>query len=177
MVRRYRRMWTDWQAPCLQSLVDLVQTQSKATLVEWCLGYAEQHLAPIYGQAFPGDERPLHALQGARAWLRGEVKLPAVKGIILQEAHAAAREAEGHPAAQGAARAIAQCASSIHAARHCLGLALYGALALAYQRLGPEAPWEELERAAAEECGRMEAALRAMAVADEPHPARIDWRC
>lgn len=81
----------------------------------------------------------------------------------------------GHPAAQAVARAIDQSASTIHSARHCIGLAFYGALAIAYDALGTSSPWEQIEQNAALECGQMEAALRAVAVEDEPNPAKINW--
>lgn len=93
------------------------------------------------------------------------------------ECHAAAREAEGNPVAQAAARAIGQCASTIHSARHCIGLALYGALAVAYDKLGTNAAWDQLKQCAAEECGSMLDALRAVSVDNEPNPAKIDWKC
>ena len=88
-----------------------------------------------------------------------------------------ARANDADPAAQAAARTIGQCAATIHSARHCIGLALYGALAVAYDDLGTKAPWAQLEQRAAEECGRMLAALRAVAVEDEPNPAKINWNC
>lgn len=84
---------------------------------------------------------------------------------------------EGNPVAQAAARALAQSASIIHVARHCIGLPLYGAVAVAYDEAGIDAPWKEVEEAAAREVGRMEAALRKIAVPDEPNPAKIDWNC
>jgi len=115
-------------------------------------------------------------LTAARDWLAGTIKLPEAKKVIL-DCHAAARECENQPAAYGAARAIGQAASTIHAATHCMGLPLYGALAVAYDTLGPDAPWAELEPAAALECGRMEAALRAVAIEDEPNPAKLNWNC
>jgi len=49
-------------------------------------------------------------------------------------------------------------------------------LTAAYDRLGTDAPWAEIEQCAAEECGRMEAALRAIAVENEPNPAKINWK-
>lgn len=103
--------------------------------------------------------------------MAGAIKLPQAKAAIL-ECHAAAREKEGNPVAQAAARAIGQCASAIHSARHCMGLAIYGALAVAYDRLGSDAPGEKIEQCAAEECGRMEAALRAVALENEPNPQK-----
>ncbi|WP_243166211.1 hypothetical protein [Acetobacterium fimetarium] len=56
-------------------------------------------------------------------------------------------------------------------------MAFYGALAVAYDQLGTAANWEEIEQCAAEECGRIEAALRMMAVENEPNPAKINWNC
>lgn len=168
-----RKMLNDWNAPYIRSLMKLIETQSKATLANWSADYAERVLLPLWREHYPNDPRPQNALDAARAWLLGAIKLPPAKAAIL-ECHAAAREAEGNPVAQAAARAIGQCASTIHSARHCIGLAFYGALAVAYDRLGTDAPWGQLEQNAAEECGRMEAALRAVAVENEPNPAKIN---
>lgn len=173
---KHRKMLGDWEAPYIQSLIKLVETQSKTTLANWCVDYSESRLLPIYESAYPNDLRPRNALAAAREWLSGRIKLPQAKAVIL-ECHAAAREAEANPSAQAAARAIGQCASTIHSASHCAGLALYGALAVAYDTVGIDADWSELERSAAEECGRMEAALRAMAVENEPNPAKLTWKC
>jgi len=115
-------------------------------------------------------------LKAAREWLSGRIKLPEAKGRILQ-CHAAAREAENNPVARTAARAIGQSASTVHSARHCIGLALYGALAVAYDALGTDAPREQLERLVAEECERMLDALREVSIENEPNPAKIDWKC
>lgn len=171
-----RKMLSDWNAPYIQSLAGIVETQSKATLAHWAVDYAERVLLPLWNKHCPDDARPQSALLAAREWLSGAIKLPQAKAAIL-ECHAAAREAEGNPAAQTAARAIGQCASTIHSARHCIGLALYGALEVAYDTLGTDVPWAQIEQCAAEECGRMEAALRAVAVENEPNPAKIDWNC
>lgn len=154
-----RKMLSNWNAPCIQSLMKLVETQSKATLANWAVDYSEQVMLPIWSKHYPYDYRPQYALDAARQWLSGTIKLQKAKSAILQ-CHSAAREAEGTPAAQAAARTIGQCASTIHSARHCMGLAFYGALAVAYDCLGPNVPWDKIEEYAAEECRRMEAALR-----------------
>ena len=175
-MKKYRKMLSDWEAPYIQSLVKLIETQSKATLANWCVSYCEEHILPIYEKLCPDDARSRNALRAAREWLDGKIKLPQAKAVIL-DCHAAARELEGNPTAQTSARAVGQCASTIHSASHCLGLAYYGALAVAYDKLGAGAPWVELEAFAAEECGRMEAALRAAAVESEPNPAKFTWQC
>ena len=170
------KMLSDWQAPYIQALMRQMETQSKRTLARWAVDEARAALLPLWNRYFPGDTRPQMALSAADAWLAGDIKLPEAKGHILA-CHAAAREAEGHPAGQAAARAIGQCASSIHSARHAIGLALYGALAIAYDKLGNEAPWAELEQAAAQECMRMLASLYAVSVENEKNPSNIVWHC
>lgn len=176
-MKAYRKMLNDMNAPYLQSLMGLIETQSKTTLANWCIDYAQKHILPIYVKAYPGDNRPQSALTAASDWLAGKVKLPYVKNIILNECHAAAREAEGSPAAQAAARTCGQAAASVHSPRHSIGIALYGALAVAYDKLGADAKWDVLLQTAAAECGEMEAALRAVAVENEPNPAKIKWEC
>lgn len=171
-----RKMLSNWEAPYIQSLMKLIETQSKATLAIWAVDYSDQVMLPLWCKYYSDDLRPQYALNAAREWLSGTIKLPQAKSAIL-ECHAAAREAEINPVAQAAARAIGQSASTIHSARHCIGLAFYGAIAVAYDRLGTDAPWGQIEQCAAEECGRMEAALYASAVQDEPNPAKIDWKC
>ena len=170
-----RKMLSDWDAPYIQAIVKLIETQSKTTLANWSVDYAGQRLLPIFEAGYPGDMRPRQALIAARAWLSETIKLPQAKAAILA-CHAAAREAETNPAAQAAARAIGQSASTIHSATHCIGLAAYGALAVAYDTLGTNVPWEKLERCAAGECERMLEALHAVAVENEPNPAKINWK-
>lgn len=171
-----RKMLSDWDAPYIQVLVRLIETQSRATLAIWAVDYAQQIILPLWTKYYPNDVRPQNALDAAREWLAGTIKLPPAKAAIL-ECHAVAREASPNPAAQAAARAIGQSASTIHSARHCIGLALYGAIAVAYDRLGPTAAWPQVEQCAAVECGRMLEALRAVAVENEPNPAKINWKC
>lgn len=171
-----RKMLGDWKAPYIQSLMRLIETQSKVTIANWCMSYAEEHILPIYRKFFPEDERPIDALHAGRDWLDGKIKLPVAKKMIL-DTHAAAREAEANPAAQAAARTIGQAVATIHAPTHSLGLAFYGAAAIAYDRVGINEKPEVYEQIAAEVCSKMEAALRAVAVENEPNPAKINWNC
>lgn len=174
---KLRKMLGAADSPYIVSLMRLIETQSKTTIVAWCLDYAEEHILPIYVQTFPQDGRPRLALTAARDWMAGRLKLPEVKRIILQECHAAAREAEAYPAAQAAARTCGQAAACIHTPTHSLGLAFYGAAAIAYDRVGINEKPDVYDRIAAEECAKMEAALRRIAVENEPHPAKINWHC
>jgi len=169
-------MLSNWQADPIEGLMRLIETQSKETLMNWAVDYAEAHFLPIYTKQYPHDERPLLALEYARKWLKKEVKLPEAKKNILG-CHNAAAEAEANPAAQAAARAIGQAASSIHSAMHSLGLALYGGLAVAYDQLGMDKPWSEHEAFALKECEKMLAALQCVAIENEPNPVKVKWFC
>jgi hypothetical protein len=170
----HRKMLMDMKAPYLEPLLRQIETQSKITLARWALDYSAAVMLPVWLKYLPGDARPRAAISAARDWLAGSAKLPQVKPAIL-DCHAAARESRTFPAAQAAARAIGQSASTIHSARHCIGLALYGALAVTYDELGTEAPWEQLERRAAAEVGKMLQALQSVSVEHETNPARIVW--
>jgi len=175
-MKKYRKMLSNWQAAPIEGLMRLIETQSKNTLVNWAVDYAESYFLPIYAKQYPEDDRPRLALDYARLWLKKEVKLPEAKKYILA-CHNAAGEAVENPAAQAAARAIGQAASSIHSATHSLGLALYGGVALAYDQLGMDKPWSEHESYALNECEKMLAALQAVAIPDEPNPVKVKWFC
>jgi len=173
---KLRKMLGSTDSPYIVSLMRLIETQNKTTIANWCIGYAEEQILPIYESAYPVDTRPRDALNAAKDWLDGKTKLPAVKKLVL-DTHAAAREAEDNPAAQAAARTVGQAAAVIHTPTHSLGLAFYGAAAVAYARVGINEKSEVYEQIAAEGCAKMEAALRAIAVPDEKNPAKINWNC
>jgi len=174
---KLRKMLGKADSPYIISLMKLIETQSKETIAKWCLDYAENRILPIFERECPGDPRPRMALDSARQWFEGKVKLPEVKNIILNECHAAARELDDNPAAQAAARACGQAAACFHTPTHSLGLAFYGSAAIAYDRVGLTEKPEVYDQIAAEECAKMEAALRAVAVENEPRPAKINWKC
>lgn len=99
-----RKMLSNWEAPYIQDLVKAIETQSKSTLAHWAVDYAHWVLLPIWKKFDPEDTRPEDALNSARSWLSGQIKLPEAKAKILL-CHEAAREAQKSPAAQAAARA------------------------------------------------------------------------
>lgn len=174
---KLRKMLGKADSPYIVSLMGLIETQSKATIASWCLDYTEEHILPIFEKECPSDGRPRMALDASRRWFEGTAKLPEVKKIILNECHAAARELDDNPVAQAAARACGQAAACFHTPAHSLGLAFYGSAAIAYDRVGLGEKPEVYDKIAAEECAKMEAALRAVAVENEPNPAKINWNC
>jgi hypothetical protein len=71
-----RKMLSDWKAPHIQSLMGLIETQSKATLAIWAVDYSERVILPLWNKYYPDDMRPQNALNAAREWLSGKIKLP-----------------------------------------------------------------------------------------------------
>lgn len=179
---KLRKMLGAADSPYILSLMRLIETQSKTTIADWCVDYAKAHILEIYQKAYPQDERVPRVLAAYRQFRQGEDKVSAgIKVAELKKAVArandAAKEADANPAAQAAARAVGQAAASIYTPTHSLGLAFYGAAAIAYDRVGLEEKPEVYDGIAAQECEKMEAALRAVAVEDEPNPAKINWYC
>ena len=173
--RKLRKTLGNFQSPYIISLMRLVETQSKKTIIRWCTDYAEKHILPIYEISYPMDIRPRDALNNAIGWLEGRVKFIDAKQSNY-DAHAAATEAEGNYSAQAAARAAAHAALTIHVSAHCLGIAFYGTAALAYSQAGINESPEVYDKIAAKECTEMEEALRGIAVSNESNPAKIDWK-
>jgi hypothetical protein len=90
-------------------------------LAVWAADCAE-HVLHHFELARPGDERPQHAIEMARAWARGEVRMMETRAAG-GHAMGAARDLRG--AARHAAYAAGQAAVVAHVAAHDLGAAAY----------------------------------------------------
>src|SRR5512143_3739201 len=90
-------------------------------LALWAAACAE-HVLHFFESAKPSDSRPRHAIEQARAWARGEIKMSQARATA-GHAMAAARDLRG--AARHAAYAAGQAAAVAHVAAHELGAAAY----------------------------------------------------
>ena len=177
MPKKLRKMLGDVNSPSVIALRETIDTQSKDTIIKWCLGYAEEKILPIFEKHCPEDARPRNAVNAAYDYLDSKVKFPVVKNIILNECHAAARELDTNPVAQAAARAVGQGSAVVHTLTHSLGLFFYAAAAVAYGRVGLEAADDVYAEIAEEVCLYYTAALRKVAIENEPNPAKLKWNC
>jgi hypothetical protein len=173
---KVRKMLGKVDSPYIVSLMGLIETQSKNTIVKWCNEYATEHILPVYEKDYPNDLRLKNALNAVNEWLEGKIKLVEAKKII-KEVQLAARKAEGNPAAQAAARAIGATTTTINTVTSSLGLGFYGAAAIAYSSFGINETEQVYYEIAEKECKKMEEALRKIAIVDEPNPAKINWNC
>jgi hypothetical protein len=113
----------------------------------WAASCAE-HVLELFESTQPGDPRPRQAIEHARAWVRGEVKMMQARAAG-GHAMGAARELRG--AARHAAYAAGQAGAVPHVAAHELGAAAYAIKAA--RAAGSEG---ESSGGGSEEAGRLE---------------------
>jgi len=98
----------------------------RRVVAPWAAACAERALALFETQA-PGDPRPREAIEGARAFARGKLRIGPARTLAAR-AHAAARGVDD-AAAVAAARAAGHAAAVAHMASHALGAPVYAARA------------------------------------------------
>ena len=81
-----------------------------------------EHVLPLFEAAVPSDDRPRKAIEAARAWTRGELKMSESRSAAFA-ANAAANDLKG--AAREAAHSAGQAAAVPHVPEHYLGAAAY----------------------------------------------------
>lgn len=123
-----RKVLFDRRSACLQPLLRQIERQNHRTLVAWALAYAEELLA-LFEAKYPDEQRPRCAVAFARAWARGEIKMPVARRAILG-AHAAAKEIGADAAYCALAHAIGQAVSTVHVETHAIGGPMYALTAL-----------------------------------------------
>ncbi len=112
-------------------------------LALWAAACAE-HVLYLFEVMKPSDSQPRHAIEQARAWVRGEIPMSQARAAA-GHAMAAARDLSG--AARHAAYAAGQAAAVAHVAAHELGAAAY-----AIKAARAAAPEGEGERTGRIEC-------------------------
>src|SRR5213082_2517119 len=97
-------------------------TDSDHHLLALWAALCAEHVLHLFESAQPDDPRPREAIEHARAWVRGEVKMMQARAAG-GHAMGAARDLRG--AARHAAYAAGQAAVVAHVAAHELGAAAY----------------------------------------------------
>ena len=97
-------------------------TDSDHQLLALWAALCAEHVLPLFESMRPDDLRPRQAIEAARAWTRGELKMMETRALG-GHAMGAARDLNG--AARFAAYAAGQAAVVAHVAAHELGAAAY----------------------------------------------------
>lgn len=139
-------------------------------LALWAAVCAE-HVLHLFEAVQPADPRPRRAIEQARAWVRGEIRMSQSRAAG-GAANSAARPLTG--AARHAAYAAAQAALVAHVAAHELGAAAY-----AIKAARAAAPRGEEDAAGRRECRwqreQLPDAIRELVLDDQRLRNRICW--
>ena len=139
-------------------------------LALWAASCAE-HVLDLFESAQPEDPRPREAIEQARGWVRGEVKMMQARAAG-GHAMGAARDLRG--AARYAAYAAGQAGAVAHVAAHELGAAAY-----AIKAVRAAAPEGESEAAGRSECrwqrDQLPEAIRELVLDDQRLRNEICW--
>jgi hypothetical protein len=146
-------------------------TDSDHRLLAWWAAACAEHVLHLFEAVQPSDPRPRQAIELARAWARGEIKMSQARAAAGY-AQAAARELSG--AARHAAYAAGQAAAVAHVAAHELGAAAY-----AIKAARAAAPGGEGESAGRLECcwqrEQLPDAIRELVLEDQRLRNAICW--
>lgn len=115
----------------------------RRALIPWVTECALRVL-PLFEVENPNDGRPRAAIEGARAWMEGEIGIGAARSLAFG-AHAAAREAS-QPAAVAAARSAGHAAAVAHMAGHARSSVDYALKATGAMNLDDEDSVEQESR-------------------------------
>ena len=119
-------------SPFLYDLEALLQGTDHRAAVLWALELAEQSVAELE-KAYPEETRPREALNAARDWSAGYIKMPLAQRKIL-DCHGFAKELT-NKAHIALCHAVGQACAVVHTAGHALGYPMYELSAIVY-RLG-----------------------------------------
>ena len=126
----------------LQDLTMLFREQHHRTMVLWVLDLAAESVAKLE-EKYPDENRPREALEAARAWAAGKIKMRLAQRKIL-DCHAFAKEI-GSREDIALCHAIGQACAVVHTAGHAIGYPMYDLSAIVY-RFGIENCAETVEQ-------------------------------
>jgi hypothetical protein len=130
-VKRRNQILFAAESPLLADLHRLIAGANRRALILWALELAEETVL-VLEVRYPDDHRPRKAVEAARAWAAGEIKMPLARRAILA-CHAMAKELV-EPADIAWCHAVGQACSTVHTEGHALGYPIYELTALAREQ-------------------------------------------
>ena len=171
-----RKMLGDPNGPLCREMMRQIETQSRDTLANWALDFAQKRYEPIFLEQRPEDLRMQQLLALCQAVQAGQVTRKEEKAAI-QAARKALGELAQEPVAEAAARAIVTACGVYQTPTNALGFLFYGAAAVVYHQEGLSQTAEYYEERAQREWEEAIQSLKEVSVAAEPNPVKVDWNC
>lgn len=141
MLKRKNQILFRRDSAFLQDLSMLLGQQNHRVVVLWALEFAAGTVARLR-EAYPAETRPQEALQAARDWAAGRIKMRTAQRKIL-DCHAFAKEVS-RPENAALIHAVGQACATVHTAGHAVGYPIYELTALIY-RHGIDACFQAVE--------------------------------
>ncbi len=126
----------------LQDVAELLRNEEHRVLVLWALDLAAESVSMLES-IYPKETRPREALESAREWAAGSIKMRIAQRKIL-DCHALAKELTCK-ADIAACHAVGQACSVVHTVGHAIGYPIYDLTSVVY-RLGADACTKTVER-------------------------------
>lgn len=114
-------------SPLFAELSQIISRERHKVMVLWAFEFASQTVEALR-RRYPDEVRPQLALDTARAWAAGNVKMPVAKRAILA-CHAFAKELND-PIDVALCHAIGQACGVVHANGHAIGYPVYDLTAI-----------------------------------------------
>lgn len=121
-IKRKNLILFSHESPVLQELSMLLENQNRRTVALWAFDLCGDCVREL-SEKYPDDSRPSKALEDARKWAAGEIKMPVAKKAILN-CHSMAKEIN-LPEDKALCHAVGQACSTVHTKRHAMGLPIY----------------------------------------------------
>jgi hypothetical protein len=126
----------------IQDIMMLFRGQDHRVMALWAFEFASESVIGLE-KKYPKEKRPREAVEAARDWAAGTIKMRAAQRKIL-DCHAVAKEI-ACKADIAACHAIGQACAVVHTAGHAIGYPIYDLTAMIYQ-YGLENCSEAVER-------------------------------
>lgn len=118
----------------LQDLIMLFQNQNHRVMTLWAFDFAAESIARLE-EKYSEEKRPREALETAKDWASGEIKMRLAKQKIL-DCHAFAKEIDCKEDI-AVCHAIGQACAVVHTVGHAIGYPIYDLTSIIY-KLGIE---------------------------------------
>lgn len=145
-IKRKNKILFSKDSEYLSDLLLLLEEQNHRTAVLWALDLGAEAAEKLKAK-YPDEKRPEEAIEAAKLWVFGKIKMPAARRAIL-DCHALAKELSD-PADIALCHAVGQAASTVHTEKHAIGLPIYELTSLVYE-LGTENCRDAVEKKKAE---------------------------
>ena len=145
-IKRKNKILFSKDSEYLSDLALLLGEQNHRTAALWALDLGSKTAEKLEAK-YPGEKRPEEAIEAAKLWAFGKIKMPSARRAIL-DCHAFAKELSA-PEDIALCHAVGQAASVVHTEGHALGLPIYELTSLVYE-LGTENCRDAVEKKKAE---------------------------